>query len=74
MKITYDPDADAIYVLLHEAEPGPSLDVEDGVTVDLDKEGHIIGLEILGASKRLTPDELVNVSYKNLLLAATEAP
>jgi uncharacterized protein YuzE len=74
MKITYDPEADAIYILLHEAEPGDSLDVEDGVTVDLDRAGHIVGLEILDASKRLTPEELVNVSYENLLLAAAKVP
>ncbi len=74
MKITYDPEADAIYVLFHDAEPDDSLDVEEGVTVDLDKQGHIIGLEILDASERLTPEELTSVSYENLLFAAAEVP
>lgn len=74
MRITYDPEADAMYVLIHDGEPGDSLDVEDGVTVDRDKEGHILGLEILDASKRLTAEELVNVSYENLLLAASKVP
>ena len=74
MRITYDPEADAIYVLLHDDEPGDSLDVEEGVTVDLDKKGHVIGLEILDASKRLTPEELTSVSYENLLFAAAEVP
>ena len=74
MKITYDPEADALHILLHETEPGDSVDIEEGVTVDLDRDGHIIGLEILDASKRLTPDELANISYENLLLAASEVP
>ena len=73
MKITYDPEADALYILLREVEVGDCLDVEEGVTVDLDRDGHTIGIEILDASKRLTPEELTNVSYENLLLAA-EAP
>jgi uncharacterized protein YuzE len=74
MKITYDPEADALYIQLRAVEAKDSLDVEEGVTVDLDRDGHTIGIEILDASKRLTPEELTSVSYENLLLAATEAP
>ena len=44
MKITYDPEADALYIELRDARPGDSMDIEEGVTVDLDGEGHIIGL------------------------------
>ena len=54
MKITYDPEADALYIALREARPADSMDVEEGVTADLDDEGHIIGLEVLDASKRMT--------------------
>ena len=74
MKITYDPEADALYIMLCETKPGDSVDIEEGVTVDLDSDGHIIGIEVLGASRRLTPEELTSVSYENLLLAASEAP
>ena len=74
MKITYDPEADALYIALREAAATDGIDIEEGVSVDLDKDGHIIGIEILDASKRLTPEELTSVSYENLLLAATEVP
>ena len=74
MKITYDPEADAIYILLHKAEINDSIDIEDGVLADLDPEGHIVGLEILGASKRLTAKELTSVSYENLLFVAEKMP
>jgi uncharacterized protein YuzE len=70
MKITYDPEADALYVGIREVQPTGSVDIEEGVTADLDSEGHIIGLEILDASKRMTLEELTNVSYENLLLAS----
>lgn len=69
MKITYDPEADALYIQLTSAKAEDSLDIEEGVTVDLDGEGHIIGIELLDASERMSPAELTNVSYKNLLLA-----
>ncbi len=70
MKITYDPEADALYIELRDARPADSVDIEEGVTVDLDSAGHIIGLEVLDASKRLTPEELANIHYENLLLTA----
>lgn len=38
------------------------------MVIDLDKEGHIVGIEILDASKRLTARELVNVNIENLPL------
>jgi uncharacterized protein YuzE len=72
MKIWYDPEADALYIQLREVPAKDSLDVEEGVTVDLDQDGHIIGLEVLDASHRLSPEELTNIHYENLLLR-TEA-
>ena len=42
------------------------MDVEEGVTVDVDKEGHILGIEILGARKRLGAKAITNISIENL--------
>ena len=78
MKITYDSEADALYIQLRDEVPGyECVDIEEGVVADLDEEGHIIGFEILGAAKRLTPDELSNVVYQNLVTekaAVTKLP
>ena len=74
MKITYDAEGDVLYIQLRCITPADSVDIEEGVTAELDAAGHIAALEILDASKRLTPEELTNVSYENVLLAATEAP
>ncbi len=74
MKITYDSEGDVLYIQLRGVVPVDSVDIEDGVTVELDSDGHVVAVEILDASKRLTAEELTNVSYENLLLAATEAP
>jgi len=32
MKIEYDPEADALYIQIREAEPQDNIDIEDGVT------------------------------------------
>jgi uncharacterized protein YuzE len=66
MRITYDPESDALYIILRDVVPSDSSDVEDGVTVELDDEGHIVALEVLDASARLTPDELGAVKYERL--------
>jgi uncharacterized protein YuzE len=42
------------------------MDIEEGVTVDLDEKGHIVGMEILDASEKLKLSELVNISIENL--------
>jgi uncharacterized protein YuzE len=68
MKITYDSEADALYVELRSAaQRHGSEDIEDGVVADFDAEGHIIGIEILDASERLTQKDLTAVSYEALV-------
>ncbi|MCH8994845.1 MAG: DUF2283 domain-containing protein [Chloroflexi bacterium] len=74
MKITYDSEGDVLYIQVRGVAPVDSVDIEDGVTVELDGDGHLVALELLDASKRLTPEELTSVSYENLLLAASKVP
>jgi uncharacterized protein YuzE len=68
MKIEYSKDVDALYIKLREAKITDSIDIEEGVTVDIDEKGHIVGLEILDASERLDISDLVNISIENLPL------
>jgi uncharacterized protein YuzE len=66
LKIEYDKEADALYIQLREASIEDNIDIEDGVTVDLDEKKHIVGIEILDASKRLSLKDLVNITIENL--------
>lgn len=68
MKIEYSKKADALYVQFREAYVDKSKEIEEGVVVDLDKKGHIVGIEILDASDRLSIKDLVNVNIENLPL------
>lgn len=70
MKIEYDREADAMYIYFCNVKPVDNKDIEEGVTVDLDKEGHIIGIEILDVSKRFPTNEFSKVSIENLLPVA----
>ena len=68
MRIEYDAEVDALYVQFKDVRPDDNVDVEEGVTVDLDDEGHIVGLEILDAVERLGIESLLNVSTENMPL------
>jgi uncharacterized protein YuzE len=68
MKIEYSKNTDALYIRLREAEIGDSVDIEEGVTVDLDEKGHIVGVEILDASEKMDISDLVNINIENLPL------
>jgi uncharacterized protein YuzE len=71
VKIEYDPEADALYIQIREAHADDNIDIEEGVTVDVDKNKHIVGLEILDASKRLSPSDLSSIIIKKLPLETT---
>lgn len=66
MKIEYDKEADALYIQLRESYVDDNIDIEEGVTVDLDEKRHIVGIEILDASKRLSLKDIINISIENL--------
>jgi len=66
MKIEYDRAADALYISLREAHAADNIDIEEGVTVDLDKNGHIIGIEILDAGRKLSSKDLANITIAHL--------
>ena len=73
MRIEYDKEADALYIKLREASVEDNIDIEEGVTVDLDEKKHIVGIEILDASKKLSLEDLVNITIQNLPVEKVES-
>ena len=69
MRIEYDPEADALYIRFHDAKPANNVDIEDGVTVDLDAQKRLIGIEVLDVRRRFPPETLASVTVQNLLTA-----
>ena len=66
MKIEYDREADALYIQLRDAVVEDNIDIEEGITVDVDENRHIVGIEILDASKKLSLKDIVNITIENL--------
>lgn len=59
IRVEYDAKADAMYIWLRKARYEISEELAENVVIDLDKNGRIIGIEILDASKNMGK-ELVN--------------
>jgi uncharacterized protein YuzE len=65
MRVRVDHGADAIYVNLTDRPIKESEEVADGIVVDYDDAGRIVGVEILDASKRTDdPEVLKNFSFE----------
>jgi uncharacterized protein YuzE len=52
MKLEFDPQADAVYLELTDAEVEESREIQSGVILDYDAEGQVVGIEVLCVSKR----------------------
>ena len=53
MKVTYDPEVDVLRILFRDAPIDESDEAKPGIILDYDKDGNIVGLEVLNASKRV---------------------
>ena len=68
MNITYDKSADAIYIEFSSAEFAKNKIIDENTIIDLDKEGKIIGIELLSVRERIPDDFLKKVKVTNLVL------
>ncbi len=68
MKIEYDKEVDALYIRLQEKYVGRTVELEEGLNLDLDENGKLIGLEVLDATERYSLKDIFNISTENLIL------
>lgn len=61
VQVEYDKKADAMYIWLRKAKYDISEELAENVILDLDKNGRIIGIEVLGASKNLGKDLVMKI-------------
>lgn len=68
MKIEYDKNADALYIRLQEKHVARTQELEEGLNLDFDEAGHLIGVEVLDAVDRYSLSDIFNISTENLIL------
>ena len=65
MRLIYDSKKDTLSLRLRSAKIGSSEDLEDGVSLILDEQGRVLGIDFLRARSRLTLEDLTTVTYEN---------
>ncbi|MFN8572032.1 MAG: DUF2283 domain-containing protein [Gemmatimonadaceae bacterium] len=59
MKLNYYPETDSLYIDLTERESVESREVSDGVVLDYDAAGDLVGIDIDNASRKVQLHQLI---------------
>ncbi|MFH1187200.1 MAG: DUF2283 domain-containing protein [Candidatus Levyibacteriota bacterium] len=67
MKFEYDKEADAAYICMEDSiangQVQKTIELDDNIIVDFDKNGKLLGIEILSASKVLHQKSLLEAQF-----------
>ena len=64
MQITYDTKADAMYIKFREGKFVANKEIEEGIILDIGENKVLLGIEILEASSRFSPEDLGRVDIQ----------
>ena len=59
MKINYYPETDSLYIDLSSRDSVDSVEVSEGVVIDYDANGNVVGIDIDNAGTKLDLNELI---------------
>jgi uncharacterized protein YuzE len=59
MKVSYFADTDSLYIDLSEKPSVESVEVSEGIVLDYDAEGGLVGIDIDNASQKVQLNELI---------------
>lgn len=59
MRINYYPETDSLYIDLSSKPSVDSREVSDGIVLDYDESGNLVGIDIDEASTKLEIEELI---------------
>lgn len=59
MKLNYYPETDSLYIDLLEKTSIESKEISEGIVLDYDAEGNLVGIDIDNASKKVQLKELI---------------
>ena len=62
MKVIYDPETDTLDMIFKEGSVVESDEEKPGIIFDYDAEGHIVSIEVLEASKKMS--QPIGISFE----------
>jgi len=60
--VTYDAEVDAAYIRFSSGKVRESEEVAQGIVLDYDEDGRIVGMEVLDAKRHLPSDVLTQAA------------
>jgi uncharacterized protein YuzE len=66
MKIDFDKTSDTIYLTFQEGKVDKTIEMRDRMIVDVDKEGNVLGVELLDVTNQLHDTSIADLE-KNIL-------
>ncbi|MBD1832841.1 MULTISPECIES: DUF2283 domain-containing protein [Cyanophyceae] len=67
MKLHYYPETDSLYIDLNNSKSEDSQEIAEGLVVDFDADGNIVGIDIDRASEKLDLKTIEAVNLPKLL-------
>ena len=68
MKVTYDQEADAVYIEISDKKPEGVIEVKEGINLDITSDGEIVGIELLNAQNKLQLKTFLSYEFSPDLL------
>ena len=67
MKLHYYKETDSLYINLSQSKSVDSQEISDGVVLDFDKNGKVVGIDIDKASKIVNIGEVITTNLPNVI-------
>lgn len=67
MKLNYYPDTDSLYIDLSEQTSVESREISEGVVLDYDASGNLVGIDIDNASTKVQLKELILSKLRSIV-------
>jgi len=59
VKLNYYPETDSLYIDLSEQQSAESREVSEGIVLDYDAAGNLVGIDIDNASRKVRLEQLI---------------
>lgn len=72
MKLNYYPETDSLYIDLSVESSSESREISEGIVLDYDSKGNLVGIDIDNASKKMDLSELITTKlpFKKQVISA----
>ena len=64
MKVHFDEEADAVYIIISDADVLESEEIQPGIILDFDRDNQVVAIEILHLKQRVPLEDLKRLQFE----------